>query len=988
MKKILLSLAVISLTAIASFPATYTTNLNLKKPAHGEDVGTWDQAINNNMDIIDASVAILPVDLGSDVTGTLGSQHMVSTAVFTTIQNTFTDQNNFQTITGTSVSITGPLNISTLPANQCVQTGTGGLLTVTGSACGGGGASPSTMETIFGTERSSPTATLKGQTGQFTGSVSGSTMTFALDSSSVTLQGQNVIKLSNTLQANSTFYVSSGTVAGQLSANKVIASTLSITGDATIDALRVTGSSGLKVDTLTSGQCVQAGTGGLLTVTGAACGTGSGGGVVVPSTFTWGTVAMSTVTAQKLTISKNNLSDFEQILYVTSPSNVITGSHIKGIATTITGSTETAEVMATFAHASGTTTVNSYGTYGFSSAYGPIGYGGFFGSQNATTNYGLYVSTGSTRLASLNSKSCLGTDSNGVIIEGSCSSVYPATSTILATPYGIKASSVNIVNPGGSLSTDIFVTPPGFVGDQASYIYTKGDYGSPQSFGIFASTKDYDSTFINASGILIVPAIFNDPTEGYINLYPSRSSTYFTLSNSGLTFPNGTTQSTAYTGGGGGGGYNVEPATVTFNLAKGFTASTGTITGADGLSVTYGVTAGSLTLNGTGNPSFIKSGESTTYQIVGTSVVPTAGQCAVFTSSMSVHGITCPTGGSGGSLSGGTTNYAMCWLSATTAGHCMSAVGSNGSCTCIANQSAPLSPTITAVYQTTITVSWTQVASDLGYTAQASSTNYNGTGTIYSSNTINGSATSLVIGSASALTENTTYYLRVGSLWNDGTTTYANTVPASTTTLASGSSSAATYTFIQQTSNNTASNSGNLAFPSNVTAHSTLIVGCAIGNATGNPSVTDTRSNTYYKVTGSTYAVGGIYYSMWYTLDTTAGANTVTCADSGTGTWVQISILEYGTSAGGTYDVGSQSNGTSATASCGSVTTTATDETVIAFGLTPGTVTSQNGNLRVNYVNNAYVGAEDATVASPGSYSSTMTTGSSNNWSCIQGAFK
>lgn len=50
-------------------------------------------------------------------------------------------------------------------------------------------------------------------------------------------------------------------------------------------------------------------------------------------------------------------------------------------------------------------------------------------------------------------------------------------------------------------------------------------------------------------------------------------------------------------GGGGGGGYFVEPATVTFNLAKGFTASTGSITGAAGASVTYGLTAGSVTVN-------------------------------------------------------------------------------------------------------------------------------------------------------------------------------------------------------------------------------------------------------------------------------------------------------------------------------------------------------------------------------------------------------
>lgn len=753
MKKILLSLAVLALSSITAFSATYTTNLNLKKPAHGEDIGTWDQAINNNMDIIDANVAILPVDLGSEVTGVLGSQHMVSTAVFTTIQNTFTDKNNFQTITGTSVSITGPLNISTLPANQCVQTGTGGLLTVTGSACGGGGASPSTLETLFGTSRSSPTATLKGQTGQFTGSVSGSTMTFALDSSSVTLQGQNVIKLSNTLQANSTFYVSSGTVAGQLSANKVIASTLSVTGDATIDALRVTGSGGLKVDTLTSGQCVQAGTGGLLTVTGAACGTGSGGGVVVPSTFTWGTVTLSTATASYISVSRNNIGDYNSIASVSSSVNLVPSSHIRGFSSSITGSTHTAEVIGNFAHASGTSTVSSAGMYGYSSAYGPVGYGGYFGAENATTNYGIYVSTGLTRLASLDSKSCLGTDSNGVVIEGNCPSIYPSTATP-TFPYGANLDSSTYFSQGSSITTSgtrpqYFHNPDG-----GSWLFTGGldDLGDPRSLEINQSGITFKNTVIgpygftlNANGntiginthssydasdlshpYIVGPITLGGSgvtvdTTGRINSGSMRS-IYAKLAvpnaligsgyavngampdnglrvmgeaivHSSFTVVNGTVSINGVTykypsslpgstlcqqvdtsgnvtfgacGSGGGGGYALEPSTVTPNLAKGFTASTGTITGADGLSVTYGVTAGSLTINGAGNPSFVKNGESIAYQIVGTSVVPTAGQCAVFTSSMSVQGITCGSGSGNVTVLGTPTNGQMArWTSAT-----------------------------------------------------------------------------------------------------------------------------------------------------------------------------------------------------------------------------------------------------------------------------------------------------------------------------------
>lgn len=69
-----------------------------------------------------------------------------------------------------------------------------------GSDSGGGGGIP--VETIFGSANSSPTATIIGQPGQFTGAVSGSTMTFALDSTSVTLQG-NALRIADMLSQSS-----------------------------------------------------------------------------------------------------------------------------------------------------------------------------------------------------------------------------------------------------------------------------------------------------------------------------------------------------------------------------------------------------------------------------------------------------------------------------------------------------------------------------------------------------------------------------------------------------------------------------------------------------------------------------------------------------------------------------------------------------------------------------------------------------------------
>jgi len=37
-------------------PSTFTPNLNLEKPAHGERVDDWDAVLNANFDAIDAAV--------------------------------------------------------------------------------------------------------------------------------------------------------------------------------------------------------------------------------------------------------------------------------------------------------------------------------------------------------------------------------------------------------------------------------------------------------------------------------------------------------------------------------------------------------------------------------------------------------------------------------------------------------------------------------------------------------------------------------------------------------------------------------------------------------------------------------------------------------------------------------------------------------------------------------------------------------------------
>jgi len=104
------------------------------------------------------------------------------------------------------------------PNSSCVDNGNGTVnINVTG---GGSGSSSSSLAVGTGTTSgfvgpitSSPTPVLLFNSAQFNGSLQGGGTFYAtLNTSSVTLQGQNVINLTSTLQSGATFYVSSGTI--------------------------------------------------------------------------------------------------------------------------------------------------------------------------------------------------------------------------------------------------------------------------------------------------------------------------------------------------------------------------------------------------------------------------------------------------------------------------------------------------------------------------------------------------------------------------------------------------------------------------------------------------------------------------------------------------------------------------------------------------------------------------------------------------------
>ena len=89
---------------------------------------------------------------------------------------------------------------------------------------------------------------------------------------------------------------------------------------------------------------------------------------------------------------------------------------------------------------------------------------------------------------------------------------------------------------------------------------------------------------------------------------------------------------------------------------------------------------------------------------------------------------------------------------------------------------APGSPTITAVYITSATLSWTTVSGSNGYEIDASSNQFAG-GIVFSTVTTNNALGTLTV---TGLDPDTTYYFNIGALW-DGATTYSGTQPSTST---------------------------------------------------------------------------------------------------------------------------------------------------------------------------------------------------------------
>src|SRR5690348_13505117 len=146
-------------------------------------------------------------------------------------------------------------------------------------------------------------------------------------------------------------------------------------------------------------------------------------------------------------------------------------------------------------------------------------------------------------------------------------------------------------------------------------------------------------------------------------------------------------------------------------------------------------------------------------------------------------------------------------------------------------------------------------------------------------------------------------------------------------------------------------------------------------------SVSDSLGNTYILAVGPTTA-SGARQSIYYAKNIKAGSNTVTINFSQAAAYPDIRVLEYsGASTTSPVDVTAAAVGSSTTASCGPVTTTAANELIFAADtIASGTPSAGTGfTARIITTHDSDL-AEDKPAATAGPYSATAPVSPSGYW--------
>lgn len=359
-----------------------------------------------------------------------------------------------------------------------------------------------------------------------------------------------------------------------------------------------TGTVGSLTDTgLASNQCVQTGAGGLLTTTGAQCGSGSGGGASALGVNNFG-VPITTPTAQINFIGPISVTAI-------GSTATVTVSQIS-LSTGVTGSLPASKIAAGTLGASvvaSSLAVNSVYPAAVSAATYP---NIILPAPNIASGYlGSMVIISSAAPASIGvpQLNFTGTPSSSTIARGD--GVWAAPSSLgLGTITGVTAGS-GLTGGGTSGNVTVSVSSisltsqvsgilpianggngtatPGIL--QGSNIIITGAWPNQIINSVASGGSSGNGALVNTASQFSVP--FYSASGSSNTLSGSANFTYnqttvtvlgavvsSTFTASEYCFANGTCQNTA---GGGAGGYAVQPATVTFNLNLGVTASTMTV---------------------------------------------------------------------------------------------------------------------------------------------------------------------------------------------------------------------------------------------------------------------------------------------------------------------------------------------------------------------------------------------------------------------------
>jgi hypothetical protein len=179
------------------------------------------------------------------------------------------------------------------------------------------------------------------------------------------------------------------------------------------------------------------------------------------------------------------------------------------------------------------------------------------------------------------------------------------------------------------------------------------------------------------------------------------------------------------------------------------------------------------------------------------------------------------------------------------------------------------------------------------------------------------------------------------------------------------------------------------AFASNNTALNCILVFATCNTITGNmaatPTCADTNNNTYVLVASNGGAGTSAFNGCFATTGITGGANTVVVSAPGTGYWETVfgEWNGYYVAINGTPAIAS---GSSTTLASGNTTTTLANCLLVLWGVSGSNSTLTPGGGFTTRVQD--VSVWDGTIAdlleaSAGTYSGTLTTGTSGAWNCI-----